>query len=132
MPKHTVPTGFCGDPPPGPAMPVKLSAHVDPIAARTPVAIARATGKETAPIARSCESATPKSPTFTEFEYATTDPTKTSETPACDVSKDDSNPPVQLSANAIVSPRARRAETTFSTNAESERIASSTQPMCFA
>ena len=46
----TVPTGFSGVPPPGPAMPVTLTAKSAPEASRAPWAISRAVSPETAPM----------------------------------------------------------------------------------
>ena len=47
----TVPTGFSGEPPPGPAMPVTATATSAPARARMPSTIASATGSLTAPCA---------------------------------------------------------------------------------
>ena len=49
MPIQTVPTGFSRDPPPGPAIPVVLTAIDAPVLARVPSAIAFATASLTAP-----------------------------------------------------------------------------------
>ena len=46
---QTVPTGFSGVPPEGPAMPDVATAQSAPSALRAPSAICRATGSETAP-----------------------------------------------------------------------------------
>ena len=49
QPKHTVPTGFSGVPPPGPAMPVIEMAAVTPLLSCAPKTIALATASLTAP-----------------------------------------------------------------------------------
>ena len=58
---HTVPTGFSSVPPPGPATPVIAIPTRAPVAARTPVAIARTTGSLTAPCSRRSSFGTPSS-----------------------------------------------------------------------
>ena len=45
---HTIPTGFAGVPPPGPAMPVTATAIVATLCARAPSAIAVAVCSDTA------------------------------------------------------------------------------------
>ena len=49
MASHTVPTGFSGVPPSGPAMPLTATARSTPIRSRAPLAIARTTSSLTAP-----------------------------------------------------------------------------------
>ena len=61
---YTVPTGFCGVPPPGPAIPVVASPQSVPNMRRTPLAIARATSALTAPWAVSAWGLTPRARTF--------------------------------------------------------------------
>ena len=55
----TVPTGFCGVPPVGPAMPVMPTPIDEPVLARTPSASAAATGSLTAPCAAISSGGTP-------------------------------------------------------------------------
>src|SRR6185312_2645384 len=57
----TVPTGFSGVPPPGPATPVIPTPQSLPRWVRTPPAIARATGSETAPCSAIISAGTPTS-----------------------------------------------------------------------
>ena len=59
---QAVPTGFCGVPPPGPAMPVMATQTSAPVRSRTPSAIATATGSLTAPCASMSDAGT--RPTF--------------------------------------------------------------------
>jgi len=70
----TVPTGFSGVPPPGPAMPVIATAVSTPVARNTPSSIARATGSLTAPYSSSIDCGTPRSRILTPLSYATIAP----------------------------------------------------------
>ncbi len=74
--KKTVPAGFSGVPPSGPAIPVTDAARSDPKRARAPLAISRAVSSETAPNRRRVSGATPSISCFDESEYDTTVPTK--------------------------------------------------------
>ena len=56
---HTVPTGFPGPPPSGPAMPVTATAYEAPVRLIAPRAMARATASLTAPCAHKSERVTP-------------------------------------------------------------------------
>src|SRR5262245_57073974 len=69
---YTVPTGFAGVPPSGPAMPVTAIPHGEPDMRQMPAAIASATGALTAPCSRSIASGTPSSCCLASFEYTTT------------------------------------------------------------
>src|SRR5581483_6180479 len=103
-PSHTVPTGFSGVPPSGPAMPVIDAAQVAPDLRRAPSAIARTTGSLTAPCCWRRSRGTPRALCFISFEYVTKPPAIHFELPATSVSSWDKRPPVQLSAQQIVSP----------------------------
>lgn len=74
--QYTRPTGFSGEPPVGPAIPVIASASSTSHARRTPSAIAAATSELTAPCARSVSSSTPTSRAFALFAYVIAPPTK--------------------------------------------------------
>ena len=67
-PKHTVPTGFSAEPPPGPAIPVIPTAVSAPKRASAPSAIARATGSDTAPWSSISAASTPSSATLASLE----------------------------------------------------------------
>ncbi len=60
----TVPTGFCGVPPPGPAIPVIPTPMLAPVRARIPSARATATGSLTAPCAAMSPGATSANSVF--------------------------------------------------------------------
>lgn len=66
--KHTVPTGFSGVPPLGPAIPVIAVAVSAPKPYSAPAAIAWATGSETAPWASISAGSTPRSCAFASLE----------------------------------------------------------------
>ena len=64
---HTVPTGFSGVPPPGPATPVIATAVSAPNRCRAPAAIASATCSETAPYSAISAASTPSTATLASF-----------------------------------------------------------------
>ena len=66
MATQTVPTGFSGVPPPGPATPVIPTPHVAPDTAATPAAISVAVRSETAPCASRVSADTDSRRTFAE------------------------------------------------------------------
>jgi hypothetical protein len=72
--KQTVPTGFSGVPPPGPAIPVIATAISAPKRCNAPAAIASATGSDTAPLASISAGSTPSSSALASLEYDTTPP----------------------------------------------------------
>src|SRR5688500_14346519 len=96
--KHTVPTGFCDVPPPGPAIPVTATATSAPARARAPSAIAHATASDTAPWASSTPLATPSASSFAAFEYVTNAWSNHDELPAVAVIAPATRPPVHDSA----------------------------------
>ena len=67
-PTNTVPTGFAGVPPSGPAIPVMASAHAVPARSAAPRAIASAQGALTAPWTRRTSAGTPRSSSLARFE----------------------------------------------------------------
>src|SRR6185503_2607573 len=71
-PTKTVPTGFSGDPPSGPAMPVMATPQAVPPMRQAPRAMASATGALTAPCARMRSAGTPRRSVLASFEYTTT------------------------------------------------------------
>lgn len=73
---HTVPTGFSGVPPSGPAIPVVAKEKSLPVRFRTPVAIASAHSRLTAPWVSIIFAGTPNTPVFTELAYEVTEPRK--------------------------------------------------------
>ena len=97
---HTVPTGFSGVPPVGPATPVIAREALDPSRLATPRAIASATGSLTAPVSSSSRRGTPRTFSFTSSSYATTPPAKTAEEPGIAVRRSPMRPPVHDSATA--------------------------------
>src|SRR5690606_25423370 len=70
----TVPTGFSGVPPPGPATPLIATPHSAPVMRRMPEAMARTAGSLTAPSLSMRAASTPSRPVFTALSYATTPP----------------------------------------------------------
>ncbi len=99
---QTMPTGFSGVPPPGPAMPVMPTPTSAPNRPRAPSARATATSGETAPTRAINDSGTSASATLASFEYTTTPPSTYSDEPARSVSRPAISPPVQDSATATV------------------------------
>ncbi len=95
---QTVPTGFPGTAPPGPAMPLVARAMSHPRALRAPEAISLTTGMLTAPWASSDASLTSSRRRFTSLEYDTTPPSMAAELPGSAVIVWAMLPPVQLSA----------------------------------
>ena len=69
-----MPTGFSGDPPPGPAMPVMPIPMSAENRAAAPEARAAATSGDTAPTRAMRSGSTPACSTFASFEYTTTPP----------------------------------------------------------
>lgn len=110
--KWTRPTGFSADPPPGPATPVtatETKAREWPLA---PVAMARATGSDTAPCVFSSPSSTPASGSW---RVAVGDrilgPERRTDPAITFVRAPATRPPVQLSAVASIRPRRLAAAT---------------------
>ena len=99
---HTVPTGFSGVPPPGPATPDVATAQSAPKRSETPFTISRTTSSLTAPCSHKVSFLTPRTLCFILLWYATTPPSITSEHPAIRVTAPATAPPVQLSAVAKV------------------------------
>ncbi len=101
---HTVPTGFPGTAPPGPAIPEVAIAQSVPRILQAPVAICSTTCWLTAPYFSKSIDETPNMLCFTVLQYATIDPLKISEQPAIAVIEEAIEPPVQLSAVPTVYP----------------------------
>ena len=99
-----MPTGFSGEPPSGPAMPVMAIARSASKRCRAPLAISAADSAETAPCALSVSWRTPRRFSFAALAYVTTAPRKYSLEPGTSVSMAETRPPVQDSANPIVFP----------------------------
>lgn len=108
-PNHTVPTGFSGLPPVGPAIPVTERTKGAGVVADNPWTMAKAVWPETAPHWASVEAETPRNRCFASLEYVTKPPQNTSEAPATLVSRWATSPPVHDSATATVRPRRRKA-----------------------
>ena len=68
MANQTSPTGFSGDPPPGPATPVIATVSSASERASAPSAIARATGSDTAPCRAISSAGTPIAPALAALE----------------------------------------------------------------
>ncbi len=103
MPIHTVPTGFDGVPPDGPAIPVVDSPMSVRAAPRIPDAIDSAVSLLTAPCAPITPAGTRRSSVFEASLYVTTPRSKYAELPLTFVSLCAMSPPVHDSATAIVS-----------------------------
>src|SRR5207244_1193432 len=95
---HTVPTGFSGVPPPGPAIPVTAIVQSTENRRWVPSAIARTVSSETAPWASSVSSGTLSAAVLITSAYATTPPMKVSEAPGIAVIRSAIMPPVHDSA----------------------------------
>src|SRR5213594_1805438 len=117
----TVPTGFVGVPPSGPAMPVMASPHGAPARVAIPRAIASAHGALTAPCVVRIDSGTPSSSSFARFEYTRTPRSKYAEEPGTLVSRWPRSPPVHDSATASVSLRSSSMRPTTSSRVSPSR-----------
>src|SRR5438093_1534558 len=91
---HTVPTGFSGVPPPGPAIPVTAMLASAEKSRWAPSAIARTVSSETAPWAWSVSSGTLSAAVLMTSAYATTPPMNVSDAPATSVIRFATRPPV--------------------------------------
>src|SRR3954447_6480522 len=114
----TVPTGFSGVPPPGPAIPVTPIPTSAPKRDRAPSASAAATCVLTAPYVASISDGTPTSASLAELAYDATPPSTHAEDPARSVSRATSSPLVHDSAVATVSPRSANADATSSSTVD--------------
>ncbi len=72
--RQTIPTGFSGVPPSGPATPVMPTPTAAPNRSAAPSASAAATSGDTAPCRSISAAGTSAKATFAAFEYATTPP----------------------------------------------------------
>src|SRR5213596_293928 len=95
---HTVPTGFSGVPPPGPAIPVTAMLASAEKSRWAPSAIARTVSSETAPWAWSVSSGTLSAAVLMTSAYATTPPMNVSDAPGTSVIRFATRPPVHDSA----------------------------------
>src|SRR5438876_1028038 len=95
---HTVPTGFSGVPPPGPAIPVTAMVQSAENSRCAPSAIARTVASETAPYASRVSSGTLSAAVLITSAYATTPPMKVSDAPGMLVIRSPIIPPVHDSA----------------------------------